>query len=303
MKRILLPLIIYFILCNHAFATQITFPTVYGPTSQVTNITLNGDNSAISNVVNGNLDNTNANTAGGYRFYQTVSSLPSAGNTGQVYFLTTDDSLNFDTGSTFIKTIGISGSPSQGNVVIYGASGLTYAVTGSSGNVLVSGGAGTNPTFTTMPASNISGLIPDANIGPILAAHNTTTQSFLASTWTQKTFGTVDKDSGSYWSSNTYTPLVAGWYLVSYTENITSSSAGGLTGMSIYKNGSSYATASGAMLGSSNTVGTTVTSVIQLNGSTDNVSFYVYSSAVNSSANSLNPSSGNGSFVSIVRVY
>lgn len=159
MKKILCAMALLLSSCNHAFATQIVYPTVYGPTSQVTNVTLNGNNNAISNVVNGSLDNTNANTISGYRFYQTVSSLPAAGNTGQVYYLTTDNSLNFDTGSSYIKTIAPTGSPVQGNVLIYGSTGLVYTTTGSAGAVLVSGGAAQNPTFTTMSTANLTGLI------------------------------------------------------------------------------------------------------------------------------------------------
>ena len=210
MKKILLMIGILIGGCQGAFATQITFPTVYGPTSQVTNTTLNGDNNAISNVVNGSLDNTNANTASGYRFYQTVSSLPSAGNTGQVYYLTSDNSLNFDTGSTFIKTIAPSGSPAQGNVLIYGASGLVYAVTGTVGQVFTSGGAGTNPTFSTITYAQVT--------SPVVKVSNTQTQntaggSTTSGGWNTVVLNTKDTDSSSIGtlSSNAIT-LPAGTY-------------------------------------------------------------------------------------------
>lgn len=171
--------------CQGAFATQCTIPTIYQTNGQVTAVNLNGNFSACQGTVNGNLDNTNANTSQGYRFYQTVSSLPSAGNQGAVYFLTSDNSLNFDTGSTFVKTLAVSGSPSQGNVVIYGASGLAYAATGTSGQPFISQGASANPIFGNISAAGTvsgaaitsasslpsgAGLWPTANIGGLLGS-------------------------------------------------------------------------------------------------------------------------------------
>lgn len=146
MKKII---IILLFIPNLAFANQIIYPVVYGPTSQVTNVTLNGNNTAISNVVNGGLDNTNANTTSGYRFYQTVSVLPTAGNQGAVYFLTSDDSLNFDTGAVFTKSVSIQ-SPSNGGIPYYN-SGWNGLSIGASGLPIVSNG--------TLPIYGIVGAI------------------------------------------------------------------------------------------------------------------------------------------------
>lgn len=136
--------------------------------------------------------------------------------------------------------------------------------------------------------------------GPILSASNSGTQSLTSDTWTQRTFDTVNKDSGSYWSSNTYTPLVAGWYYVSYTDGIISSGAPeGLNGVAIYKDGSlfnqfQFVFPTGF---TSSVVSGTSTAIVQMNGSTDYLQFFI-NCAVNGTAQ------GAGfSYVSIFRVF
>ena len=180
--------------CQGAYASPCTIPTIFATNGQVTSVNLNGDFSACQGTINGLLDNTNANTSAGYRFYQTVSSLPSAGNQGATYFLTTDNSLNLDNGSSFNKLLSPSGSPSQGNVVIYGASGMTYTGVGTSGQPLISQGAGANATFGNISAAGAvsgaaltslgstpsgAGIFPAANIGGLLG------------TWASRSFTTV----------------------------------------------------------------------------------------------------------------
>lgn len=180
--------------CNPAFANQCTIPTIYATNGQVTSVNLNQNFAACQGTVNGNLDNTNANTASGYRFYQTVSSLPSAGNQGATYFLTSDNSLNLDNGSSFNKLISPSGSPSQGEVLFYGSSGIKYTAVGTSGQPLISQGAGADAIFgnisaagsvsgaalTSLASTNPgAGILPGANIGGLFGA------------WTSKNTNTV----------------------------------------------------------------------------------------------------------------
>ena len=114
-------LLLLFIFPTLVSATQIQYGTTYAPNGQVTNTNLNGNFNNISNVVNGNIDNTNVNTTSGYRLYQTVAVLPSAGNQGAVYFLTSDNSLNFDNGSSFTKSVSVA-SPSTNSVPYYNGS-------------------------------------------------------------------------------------------------------------------------------------------------------------------------------------
>jgi hypothetical protein len=197
-------LLILFLIPSICQATQIIYPAVYGPTSTVTNVTLNGDNSAISNVVNGGLDNGNANTTAGYRFYQTVAVLPSAGNQGAVYFLTSDNSLNFDTGSVFNKSISVN-SPVNGDSVYYN-SGWNRLAIGTTGTPIISNG--TIPSYGEITASSTvsgaslislsstpsgAGIIPVANVGAIVGSTTniSTGQIYQAATdlWTNISIG------------------------------------------------------------------------------------------------------------------
>ncbi len=100
---------IFLFLVSTANATDVTIPTVYQTNGSVTSVNLNGNFTAIAQKINGGLDNDNADTTSGYRFYEVKSSLPSAGSQGRTVFLTTNNSLNFDTGSTWVtaQTSGI----------------------------------------------------------------------------------------------------------------------------------------------------------------------------------------------------
>ena len=101
MKKILTLLIL--LLTTPVYASFITGDTVYTTNDSVTATKLNNDNTVVKNVVNGGLDNTNADTSSGFRFVEVLGSLPTAGTQGRVVFLTTDNSLNLDTGSAFSK--------------------------------------------------------------------------------------------------------------------------------------------------------------------------------------------------------
>jgi len=148
-----------------------------------------------------------------------------------------------------------------------------------------------------------AGVIPAANLPSqyassiILNAYNTATQSITNTTWTQRTFGTVLKDSNSYWASNTFTPLTAGYYFVNYIDAV-SLTPGANIAVAIYKNGSLYA----ENICQSNTTGNcsaNVSTVVQANGSTDYFQFYIY----HSEGSSANAQGSGFSFVSIFRVF
>ena len=188
MKKILLLVGLLILGCSPSFATLCTGIVPYATTGQVTSVNLNNNLTACQGTINGLLDNTNANVAAGYRFYQTVSSLPVAGNQGATYFLTSDNSLNLDNGSSFNKLLSPSGSAAQGEVVFYGASGLTYTGVGTSGQPLISGGAAANATFGNISASGSvsgaaltslsstpsgAGLLPAANVGGMFGTWTT----------------------------------------------------------------------------------------------------------------------------------
>ncbi|MCK9370604.1 hypothetical protein M0R04_11900 [Candidatus Dojkabacteria bacterium] len=103
MKKIylILSLVLIPYLC---FAGEITRHTTYATNGEVNATNLNGNFDNVYNVVNGGLDNDNVNTTT-YRLLEILGSLPSAGTQGRTAFLTTDSSLNFDTGTTWVKAL------------------------------------------------------------------------------------------------------------------------------------------------------------------------------------------------------
>lgn len=147
MKKLLILIMILFY--SQAYASTVTIPTTYAQNGTVTSTNLNGNFVALANTINGGLDNDNANTTGGYRFYKTVAVLPAAGSQGSVYFLTSDNSLNFDTGSTFIKSVSVS-SPSANQIPVYNGSSWVATNTStfmpSGGIIMWSGTVATIPT-------------------------------------------------------------------------------------------------------------------------------------------------------------
>lgn len=108
----------FLLISAKAYATDVTIPTVYGTNGTVTAANLNGNFTAIAQKVNGGLDNDNADTTNGYRFFETKSTLPSVGTQGRTIFLTSDNTLNLDTGSAYVKSV-VTSTPSANQVPVY----------------------------------------------------------------------------------------------------------------------------------------------------------------------------------------
>lgn len=126
-------LFILLLIATNSYAT-VNVPTTYSTNGQVTATNLNGNFDYLEGVLNNGLDNTNANTTLGYRFFETKSTLPTAGSQGRVIFLTTDNTLNFDTGSTFNKSVSVN-SPANGDILYYN-SGWNTLAKGTDGKIL-----------------------------------------------------------------------------------------------------------------------------------------------------------------------
>ncbi len=152
MKKILF---LFLLLTSTAYADTLVIPTTYSVNGQVTSTNLNGNNQAIASIINGGLDNNNANTASGYRFFETRSTLPSVGSQGRVVFLTSDNTLNFDTGSTFVKSVAVPTTPVQGDIIYYDGASWNILTHGISGQYLQTQGAGANPAWGN--AVNLTG--------------------------------------------------------------------------------------------------------------------------------------------------
>lgn len=106
-----------------AYAGTVTQSKVYATNDQVTATNLNGNLQAIITTLNGGIDNENIKTSSGYRLFEVLGTVPSAGTQGRVIFNTSSNTLNFDTGTTFIMPVTVSGTPSNKDVVYYNGTG------------------------------------------------------------------------------------------------------------------------------------------------------------------------------------
>lgn len=153
MKKLISFLLLMVFVAVPLYAATVKLHTTYQNGSVVTATNLNGNFTAITAQVNGGLDNDNANTASGYRFFETRSSLPTNGNQGRVVFNTSNNTLNFDNGSSWQTTVTPSGTPSTGYIPYYN-SGWTLLAPGSQYLPLVSNGASSLPSYQALNLAN-----------------------------------------------------------------------------------------------------------------------------------------------------
>ena len=144
------------------------------------------------------------------------------------------------------------------------------AVAGSNTLVLPGGNGTAGQVLTT----NGSGALSWTGMGPAFSAFQNSQQSLTANTWTLGVFQAEDFDTANCYSTSTYafTPNVAGYYLVTGGFQIASTSTALLT--QFYKNGSAYKTTN--WLGSASAAYGSV--LVYLNGATDYMQLYFYSS-------------------------
>ena len=135
-------------LITNVYAGTATRYNTYAPTGEVNADNLNGNFNNILTVLNGGIDSTNIAT--GYRLLEVVGSLPVSGDPGKVVFLTSDNSLNFDTGSAWSKALTISGTPVQGDLAYYNGSIWSRLAAGTASYPLVTNGAATTPVYAVL---------------------------------------------------------------------------------------------------------------------------------------------------------
>lgn len=101
-------------------------------------------------------------------------------------------------------------------------------------------------------------------------------QSIDATTWTKVTWPTEAFDTNSNFASNTFTPTVAGKYLLSANIYLSGLVAGKILQISVYKNGVAAHTGAYLYQATTGDIATDVTAVIDANGTTDAFDVYVY---------------------------
>ncbi len=93
---------IFLFMTISSYAGTITRYKTYATGDSLTAANLNGNFDNAYNVINGGMDNQNANVDGGFRFIEILDALPAAGNQGRVIFYTVTNTLYFDNGSSLI---------------------------------------------------------------------------------------------------------------------------------------------------------------------------------------------------------
>lgn len=135
---------------------------------------------------------------------------------------------------------------------------------GTAGQVLTSNGSSALPTFQSANA-------------PAFSARNSSTQTVTTGVITKIQLNSEDFDTGSYFDNATnyrFIPLIAGKYLFTFyfIGTITTSAAGAIAGY-IYKNGAVIAK-NFASYSAGAELYTTVTCIVDMNGSTDYIEGY-----------------------------
>jgi len=140
--------------------------------------------------------------------------------------------------------------------------------------------ASTGTVLTSVsPASDL----PSSIKGPTFRASKNSTQSISTSTWTKIQFNVEDWDTNSNYDNATnyrFTPTVAGYYQVDMQIEFNNVSGNYLC--SIYKNGSAYITSS-FYAGSTGGSTPSAHALIYMNGSTDYIEGYGYTTVTSQS--------------------
>ncbi len=164
-------------------------------------------------------------------------------------------------------------------------------------NIIIQGGvSGTGSTTITGPSTNNTNTVtlPDTTGGSIMVSSNMpafsaylgSNQSLSSGTFTKLQINTKNFDTNNYFDATTnyrFTPLIAGYYQINaaFYPNTSTSAAGSLV---LYKNGSQL-----AYLGeiiSSNVKMVNGVYLVYMNGSTDYLELFGYSSITTTVAGS-----------------
>ena len=166
-------------------------------------------------------------------------------------------------------------------------------------------GTGSMTLAAPVTNSNQTATLPDAtgtvmvsgNM-PAFSAYQNADQSLSANTWTKLNFQVENFDTNSNFSSNRFTPTVAGYYQLNLNCAMTSVVGTQFMFLNIYKNGSTYVFGNVSQPVAATTYArATASSLVYLNGSTDYVEGYAYFSAANATASGVDSVQFSGSLV------
>ena len=153
-------------------------------------------------------------------------------------------------------------------------SGTAIAISGdTSGNLAFQTQAGAN----TITVPNATGTVMVSGNMPAFSYYLSSTQSITTSTTTKILFDTKTFDTNNNFSSNRFTPTVAGYYQINMNVIGSSSSYSSIQIYQIYKNGNPYVRSDWRYQSAIIDTGSgNISAVIYFNGSTDYVEGYAY---------------------------
>ena len=147
---------------------------------------------------------------------------------------------------------------------------------------------GTNGQVLTADSSTATGLkwaTATASSGPAFRANRTANYAITQNTWTKVNFNEEDFDTDSCYDSTTnfrFTPNKAGYYQFNYCGQINNANAADFFTIALYKNGANYHSPNAVDISSQGYGQVTGSDLVYMNGSSDYVEVFLYSSAASS---------------------
>lgn len=149
--------------------------------------------------------------------------------------------------------------------------------------LMTAGGGGVSLTPASSIASDVTVNVPSQNCtlgiqGPAFSAYQSSAQSISSQTYTKVNLQTEEFDTNNNFDSTTnyrFTPTVAGYY--QFNATVAQDTAVNLWPL-LYKNGTTNKSGNSVALASGIGAIATVSGLIYLNGSTDYVELYIFTS-------------------------
>jgi hypothetical protein len=113
---------------------------------------------------------------------------------------------------------------------------------------------------------------------PLFSAYHNSSQTMTINTHTKVQMGVENADSDGWYDTSTYrfTPQIGGWYFIS---GVVRTSARNRNLTSIYKNGTAWTYGNDVNDAGGGNNSSTISTLVYLNGSTDYVELYLYTSS------------------------